>query len=173
MYEPKLYLGQEFAEEPPNFKDVQQRLEAAMTAIDLYGGPHKVTVEDQDKARELAALNTIPKRSEALHNSAVVIHLKAILSEYDQEVVHDKAKLRNYITNKLLEESTNEDAKIRLQALSLLGKISDVGLFTEKTEITHRNMSTEELERRLQEKLEKVINHEPIAAKPLGEDDDE
>lgn len=172
MYEPKLYLGQEFAEEPPNFKDVQQRLDAAMTAIELYGGPHKVTVEDQDKARELAARDTIPKKIDVLHSSGVVIHLKAILSEYDQEVVYDKAKLRNYITNKLIEESTNEDARIRLAALTQLGKISDVGLFTEKTEITHKNRSTEELERLLQEKLEKVINHEPIQAQPKRKDDE-
>ena len=47
-----------------------------------------------------------------------------------------------------------------MRALELLGKITDVGLFSEKTEITIKHQSTEELEKRLYEKLEKVIDVE-------------
>jgi hypothetical protein len=49
-----------------------------------------------------------------------------------------------------------------MKALELLGKISDVGLFTEKTEITMRHRPTEELEQLLRERLTKVIEAEPV-----------
>ena len=40
------------------------------------------------------------------------------------------------VTNKLLLESENDDPRIRIRALELLGKISDVGLFAEKSRVT-------------------------------------
>jgi hypothetical protein len=39
----------------------------------------------------------------------------------------------------------------------MLGKISDVGLFTDKTEVTMRHRPTEELEQLLRERLTKTI----------------
>jgi hypothetical protein len=46
----------------------------------------------------------------------------------------------------------------------MLGKISDVGLFTDKTEITMRHRPTEELEQMLRERLTKVIEGEVTEA---------
>ena len=54
-------------------------------------------------------------------------------------------------------DSANADPRIRLKSLEMLGKISDVGLFTDKTEITMRHRPTEELEQMLRERLTKVI----------------
>jgi hypothetical protein len=47
-----------------------------------------------------------------------------------------------------------------MKSLELLGKISDVGLFTDKTEITMRHRPTEELEQLLRERLTRVIEAE-------------
>jgi hypothetical protein len=44
----------------------------------------------------------------------------------------------------------------------MLGKISDVGLFTDKTEITMRHRPTEELEQMLRERLTKVLEAEVV-----------
>jgi hypothetical protein len=41
--------------------------------------------------------------------------------------------------------------------LELLGKISDVGLFAEKTEVTVTHQSTEDLRNKLRGKLEKLV----------------
>ncbi len=43
----------------------------------------------------------------------------------------------------------------------MLGKISDVGLFTDKTEVTMRHRPTEELEQLLRERLMKTIEAMP------------
>jgi hypothetical protein len=83
--------------------------------------------------------------------------VRSILQEYDMEVVHEAKSLRHYVTNKLIVESDNMDARIRMKALELLGKISDVGLFTERTEVTVTNRSTSELEDVLKSKLKKLM----------------
>jgi hypothetical protein len=53
-----------------------------------------------------------------------------------------------------------------MKSLELLGKISDVGLFTDKTEITMRHRPTEELEQMLRERLTKVLEAEVVDPKP-------
>ena len=70
--------------------------------------------------------------------------------------------IRHLVTNKLVLETENPDAKIRLRALELLGKVSDVGLFAEKSEITVTHQSSDDLRARLRGKLEKIVNPEEI-----------
>ena len=61
-----------------------------------------------------------------------------------------------YITNRLLEESKCGDTKHEIRALELLGKISDVGLFSEKTEInvTH---TTDSLQHAIKDKIGRLM----------------
>jgi hypothetical protein len=62
------------------------------------------------------------------------------------------------VTNKLLIETEDPDPKQRMKALELLGKISDVGLFSEKSEVTITHQSTDDLRAKLRQKLEKLVN---------------
>ena len=50
---------------------------------------------------------------------------------------------------------------IRVKALELLGKVSDVGLFSEKQEITITHQTSDDLRARLRRKLEKMIDVTP------------
>jgi hypothetical protein len=68
--------------------------------------------------------------------------------------------IRHTVTNKLILETENPDAKIRIRALELLGKISDVGLFSEKSEVTITHQSTDDLKAKLRKKLEKLAKPE-------------
>jgi hypothetical protein len=101
---------------------------------------------------------------EELSRPEVIVHIAAMLDEYDKTVVKSAAQMRTYVTNKLILETENPDPRIRLKSLELLGKISDVGLFTDKTEITLRHRPTEELEQMLRERLTKVIEGEVFEA---------
>ena len=47
-----------------------------------------------------------------------------------------------------------------MRALELLGKISDVGLFAEKSEVTITHQSTDDLKAKLRKKLEKLAKPE-------------
>jgi hypothetical protein len=106
----------------------------------------------------------------------VLTHIGALLNEYDRTVVKSAAQLRTYITNRLILETDSPDPRVRLKALEMLGKVSDVGLFTDKTEITMRHRPTEELEQLLRERLTRVIEAEvsqptPAASKTATEID--
>ena len=84
----------------------------------------------------------------------------AILQEFGHSVAENAAQIRHLVTNKLLIESENQDPRIRMRALELLGKISDVGLFAEKSEVTVTHQSTDDLRAKLRSKLEKLV--EPV-----------
>ena len=157
MYTPQIDYDIPFADYPPRFEDVRDRVQAAVNALSLLDVTLEVDEADADAARSMF-LAEKPPTDEELSKPESVVHLHAMLTAYDHAVIKSAAQLRTYVTNKLLEETANPTASIRVKALELLGKISDVGLFTEKTEVTLRHRPTEELEQMLREKLERVIN---------------
>jgi len=83
-----------------------------------------------------------------------------ILTEFNHSVVESSVQLRHLVTNKLIIESENPDARTRMRALELLGKISDVGLFAEKSEVTITHQTTDDIKDRLRSKLAKLVNPE-------------
>ena len=91
---------------------------------------------------------------------ASIVLTNNILQEFGHSVAESATQIRYLVTNKLLLESENDDPRIRIRALELLGKISDVGLFAEKTEVTVTHQSTDDLRNKLRGKLEKLV--EPV-----------
>ena len=83
-----------------------------------------------------------------------------ILKEFGQSVVESATHIRHLVTNKLLLETENPDPKVRIRALELLGKMSDVSLFAEKSEVTVTHQSTDDLRERLRAKLNKLVKVE-------------
>ena len=86
-----------------------------------------------------------------------VQHLVGMLTAYDWEFVEQAKNLRGYAVAKILDDCENPNANIRLKALSLLGKVTEVGLFTEKIEVKKVDASTEELEERIRQRLAKYL----------------
>jgi len=81
-----------------------------------------------------------------------------ILTEFNHSVVESSKQLRNLVTNKLIIESENPDPRVRMRALELIGKISDVSLFAEKSDVTITHQTTDDIKERLREKLAKLVN---------------
>lgn len=96
--------------------------------------------------------------------------VRGILDEFSVQVVEKASEIRQLVTNKLIIESENPDAKIRMKALELLGKISDVGLFTERSEVTITHQSSNELQDKLREKLRKLMGDAEDAVVVDGEE---
>lgn len=93
--------------------------------------------------------------------------LDALLSRYDHDLIQDARRMRNFVANRLLEESDNPDPKIRLKAIELIGKLTDVGAFTERIETKSTNLSADELDRAIKEKLQAITRHiSPGASEP-------
>jgi sugar-specific transcriptional regulator TrmB len=83
--------------------------------------------------------------------------LKALLDEYDVDVIRNAQQVRSYIKLKLLEMTADGNPKIELKALEMLGKMSDVGAFAERVEINVTHRTTEELENELANKLSQYL----------------
>lgn len=133
--------------------------------LEAFGPVAETTEEDKVRARaalhESVATATDPSKLPATtavaNTPGSVKHLKDILSEYDHVVVKSAVQIRTFVTNRLIEESTNSDPKIRMRALELLGKIGDVGLFVERTEITVKHKTTIELQSSIKERITKLL----------------
>jgi|TARA_R100001163_G_C5013522_1_gene158632 hypothetical protein len=150
--------------------DLKNQVEAASnTALELaeHGLDITPTKEDKDVAAKLAvayADNPEKTSKKASHKNistltpASLVLTNSILQEFGHSVAESATQIRHLVTNKLLLESENADPRIRMRALELLGKISDVGLFAEKSEVTITHQSTEDLREKLRSKLEKLVN---------------
>lgn len=142
---------------------------AATTATLLYelGMPFEMTAEDEAAARKL--FEQVDKKKNAttkqelvnppsLYQGNVALKLSALLNEYDHKVILDATQARTYIMNRLLEISSCGEAKSELRALELLGKMSDVGAFTEKSEVTITHRTSGDLKQILQEKITRLLS---------------
>ena len=88
---------------------------------------------------------------------AAVQHLVGMLTAYDWAFVEQAKELRGYAVAQILEEVKHPDARIRLKALDMLGKVTEVALFTERVEVKKTEMSDVELEMRIKEKLNRFM----------------
>ena len=152
--------------------DLKDRMEsAANTAKELskHGLEVEPTKEDKDVAAKLVVAyadnpvktskKVTPKRVAALTPASLIL-TNSILQEFGRSVVESSVQIRHLVTNKLLLETDNPDPRVRIRALELLGKISDVGLFAEKSEVTITHQSTDDLREKLRSKLAKLVNPE-------------
>ena len=152
--------------------DLKDRVEAAAnTAKELenHGLDIEPTQEDKDVTAKIStAYSGDPETTSKKVNNkklstvtpASIVMTHGILKEFGRSVVESSRQSRDLVTNKLLIESENPDPRVRIRALELLGKISDVGLFSEKSEITVTHQSTDDLREKLRQKLAKLVNPE-------------
>ena len=122
------------------------------------------TKAEQEAARKsFASLVTgqpVGNTQQALTNlktPAAVQHLVGMLTAYDWAFVEQAKELRGYAVAQILEEVKHPDARIRLKALDMLGKVTEVALFTERVEVKKTEMSDVELEARIKDKLNRFM----------------
>ena len=97
----------------------------------------------------------------------------AFLRTYGQQMALDVVQARSAITNKLMEIANCGDPRYELKALELLGKHSDIGLFTERSEITINYKNPEDLEHAIKERVKRLLNADIIDITPIGADLDD
>ena len=126
--------------------EIIEQLETA-TAREAF---HSVVTAAPDKEQKQKLVQ--------LKTPEAVRHITGMLTAYDWEFVQQAKELRGYTVAKLVEETQSSNANIRLKALGLLGKVTEVGLFTEKIEVKKIDSSDEEIEQRIKEKLNRFMN---------------
>jgi len=151
--------------------DLHERVRAVSCTADILAGHGYELEEASQEAQDIAAAlvtsyaaspettskQVTTQRAAALP-PASLIETRRILDEFGSAVVRHSIEIRHLVTNKLLLESENPDPRVRIRALELLGKITDVGLFTERSEVTITHQSTEDLRKTLREKFNRILN---------------
>ena len=148
--------------QPNEHEQVRAKL-ATVALMGAYG--MEATLDDQEEAVATDLFFDHAKQQKMdlakLNQPGMVIKLGALLSEYDHEIIRDAQQIRTYVKNRLMEESAPEKpAGTRLKALDMLGKITEVGLFTERQEITIKTAPIEQLEQQLHDKLKVLLPEE-------------
>ena len=172
------------AEAPPStekttpVQDLDAKIKTAEWLKDM-GVPDTETavseLERQQARQTFTALTTaapIKEQKELvtkLETPAAVRHLTGMLTAYDWEFIHQAKELRGYAVAKILEDCEHPNANIRLKALGLLGKVTEVGLFTDKIEVKKTDLSEHEIDAKLKEKLARFMNVSDAEVIDVGE----
>lgn len=153
--------------------DMIEKARAAANAAEMlaeFGLVEPPTKEDREAAAAIAtnyakdpestSATATPQRIAKTTPSALRL-TRQILDQFGHQIVESSVEVRHMVTNKLVQETENPDPRIRLRALELLGKFTDVGLFTEKSEVTVTHQTSDDLKNRLREKLNKLKDVTP------------
>jgi hypothetical protein len=126
--------------------------------INQLGGSIDYNNTDLQKAKELVLGENKPNTPRHVSVPAEAAAASAIIKRFDFQAFSDQLQARNFITNKLVQIADCGDTKAELKALELLGKISDVGLFTERSEITVHHTNSKSLEESIRERVKRLLN---------------
>ena len=95
---------------------------------------------------------------------------REFIKDYANQVSADVNEVRSALTTKLLALANCGDPKFELKAIELLGKHSDIALFTERSEITINHKSSADLEEAIKERVKRLLNADVVDVTPLMDD---
>lgn len=169
---PEIGIPLPFDVTPEEVEQFRERAAAACATIkELIDAGAEVDLTDADSTTAHQIFSHQAPLRVGRTPPGAILKLEAMLSHYDHEFLGANRRIANYVTNRLLEETEDEDPKVRLKALELLGKRKGVNLFSEQMEITVKQKPTEDLETELTSLLEKYMGPADViendASQPL------
>lgn len=156
-----------FADKLASIGNTAELLEQLGAPVEATKGTLSEEAALIDKAIDQQTITPLKKSLPAALGAA------AFLKAYGQNRALDVEGVRAAITNKLMEIADCGETKYELKALELLGKHSDIGLFTERSEITVNYSNPDSLEAAIKERVKRLLSAEIVDIKPLGMDLDE
>ena len=162
--------------EPPELGTFIEEVAVAANTAELLeelGAPLEINPIDLE--REKALLEAVAKRQQPapLKNYSTALAASGFLKAYGHNLAHDVNEVRAALTNKLLEIANCGETKFELKAIELLGKHSDISLFTERSEININYNNPDALENAIKERVKRLLNADIIDVTPVGLDLDE
>jgi hypothetical protein len=148
----------------------------AINTVDLIsqlGGSIDFDNEDLHRAKALITGEGKGKTPKHVTSSAEASAAHNLIRRFDYSAFADALQARNFITNKLITLADCGDPKLEIKALELLGKHSDIGLFTERSEITVHHTTSKSLEDSIKERVKRLLNAEVTDVTNLMDELDE
>ena len=137
------------------------------------GAPLEVTEDTAEREKQLLEAAIRSKKIENFQTPTTAFAAAGFLRTYGSQLAFDVAEARAALTNKLFEIANCGDPKFELKALELLGKHSDIGLFTSRSEVTVNYKDPEALEEAIKERVKRLLNASVVDVTPLDMDLDE
>ena len=156
-------------EEPKTHKD---GVAIAVNTVDLLeelGASIDYTDTDLHAAKDLITGEKKPQAPKTVSVSAQAKAAQVLIKEFDFQAFADVHQARNFITNKLVSLADCGDTRIEIKALELLGKHSDIGLFTERSEITVKHTTSEALEKSIRDRVKRLLNADVTDVTPIDD----
>jgi hypothetical protein len=140
---------------------------------EALGASLDISEGDAEKEKELLRAVAEAKKPSNLTNHTTAFAAAAFLRTYGQQLAIDAVQTRAAITNKLMEIADCGDPRYELKALELLGKHSDIGIFTERSGVTINYKDPTDLENAIKEKVKSLLNATLVDVTPPSEASEE
>ncbi len=141
-------------------QELEMRANVIKLMSDLTGQEIAPTQENADQAKELAKnmmANPAYRPDYAQYPNETLAMLAGMVAQMNVSIVEELSDLKMYVVNKLIAEVENaKDPKARISALSKLGEVDGVDAFKKRSEVTHKHLTIEEVEKELLETLETI-----------------
>ena len=157
----------ESADEPQSFLDELKVTANTQELLEQLGGPPEIDPETAQKSAALLEQAIKTQDSKALTTPGVAFAAREFLRVYSSRLAVDMSDVRSALTNKLLELANCGDARFELKAIELLGKHSDIALFTERSEVTVNYKTSSDLENAIKERVKRLLDAETIDVTPV------
>jgi hypothetical protein len=156
-------------EQPKTYRDAVATAVNTVDLINELGGSIDYSDEDLAKASNLILGEEKPTKPRHVASATEAAAAHALVKRFDFTAFADALQARNFITNKLISIADCGDPKLELKALELLGKHSDIGLFTERSEITIHHTTSETLERSIKDRIKRLLHADVADIAPLDD----
>ncbi len=141
-------------------QELEMRANVIKLMSDLTGQEIAPTRENADQAKELAKnmmANPAYRPDYAQYPNETLAMLAGMVAQMNVSIVEELSDLKMYVVNKLIAEVENaKDPKARISALSKLGEVDGVDAFKKRSEVTHKHLTIEEVEKELLQTLETI-----------------
>ena len=142
----------------------QEELEARTNTIKMLADiqdeniePSKENMEEAEILAEEMMSNPELKPDFGNYPNETIAFLAGMVAQTSHMVAKDLADIKLTVLNGLLQEATlAKSSRERIAALKAVGEIDGVDAFKKKTEITHINQSSEELEKELMKTINEL-----------------
>jgi hypothetical protein len=141
-------------------QELQMRANVIKLMSDLTGQEISPTKENAEEAKALARemINNPQYRPDyAKYPNETLAMLAGMVAQMNVSIVEELSDLKMYVVNKLVAEiEAAKDPKVRVAALGKLGEVDGVDAFKKRSEITHKILTAEEVEKELLETLNSI-----------------
>lgn len=159
------------AEETKTFEDELFVTANTSKLLEELGG---IPQFDQDTANQTTSLlekALKDKDKKALTKPEVAYGARQFVDLYGKRLAMEMSDVRIAVTNKLMELANCGDPRYELKALELLGKHSDIAVFTERSEVTINYKTSSDLEEAIKERVKRLLNAKIVEEAPLSIED--